>query len=77
MAQLTYEDRRDFESARRLQRLLVGATTCRDLELVSTSSASKARAYNQPLGHLWAWFVNEFAHSERAWHAYRQLFQLR
>ena len=42
-----------------------------------TSSASKARAYNQPLGHLWAWFVNEFAHSERAWHAYRQLFQLR
>ena len=65
MAGLEYRDGRDFESAKRLQKVLVGATTCRDLELVSTSSASKARAYNQPLGHLWGWFVNEFAHSER------------
>ena len=76
MASLEYQDRRDFESAKRLQRLLVQATTCRDLELVSTTSASKARAYNRPLGHLWGWFVNEFAHSERTWQAYRQLFRL-
>jgi hypothetical protein len=36
-------------------------------------SLSDLAAYNRPLGELWVWFVNEFAHSERAWYAYRQL----
>ena len=76
MASIPYEDKSDLEQARRLQRLLVEATGCRDLELVTRGSSELLREHNQPLGELWMWFVNEFAHTERSWKIYRALLRL-
>jgi len=76
LADLEYKDKRDIERARRLHRVLQDATTCRDLQIVRHSSLGKCREYNQPLGELWLWFVNEFAFNERCWHSYRKLMRL-
>ena len=73
MAELDYDKRSDIVAAGRLHRLLTDATACRDLELVTTGKAETVREANQALGHLWEWFVNEFAHSDHCWHAYKSL----
>jgi serine/threonine protein kinase len=76
MAELNYDDKQDVEKARRLHRLLVDATKCRDLTFVSSGSLDKVGESNRALGRLWLWFVNEFAHTECAWSAYRKLLRI-
>jgi hypothetical protein len=58
-----------------LHRFLVEATGCRDLELADPDASDlvTARQQNRALGHLWRWFVDEFARDEPTWRAYRQL----
>ena len=73
MTKLDYGNKSDIVAAGRLHRLLVDATACRDLNLVTSGKTETVREANQALGHLWAWFINEFAHSERCWYAYQKL----
>ncbi|MFT4513887.1 MAG: serine/threonine protein kinase [Planctomycetota bacterium] len=73
MTKLDYDSRSDIIAAGRMHRLLVDATACRDLEFVTSGNPEKVREANQALGHLWQWFVNEFAHSEHCWYAYQKL----
>ena len=40
---------------------------------MTSGKTETVREANQALGHLWAWFINEFAHSERCWYAYQKL----
>ena len=77
MAEIAYDDPRDLVAAKRLHRFLCEATSSKNLEFVETSSLDKARSYNRPVAALWAWFVNEFAHSEQAWQAYTRLLRVR
>ena len=65
----------DLERARRLHHWLQQATGCYEIEFVDDASLPLAelRQVNQPIGKLWQWFVNEFAHTPRTWQAYREL----
>jgi hypothetical protein len=66
----------DLRAAQHLHRLLVEATGCEDIELADADDvgAEVARRQNKPVGVLWQWFLNEFAHTERAWRFYRRSF---
>ena len=72
MTELDCSQPQDLEKARRLQRLMVAATACKDLDLVTSGSPDHLRTANQALGRLWQWFVNEFAHTERSWYVYQK-----
>jgi serine/threonine-protein kinase len=66
----------DLRAAHHLHRLLVEATGCEDIELAAADDVGTelARRQNKPVGVLWQWFLNEFAHTERAWRFYRRSF---
>ena len=72
---LSYQSAGDLRTAERLQRLLVDATGCEDLQLVADGDLTPAqlRQANQALAPQWRWFLNEFAHTPRTWRLYRQL----
>jgi hypothetical protein len=72
---IDWRQRGAWTAARRLQQVLVEATGCRDIELHGDerTSADELVAANRHLGTLWRWFINEFAHTPRAWLAFRSL----
>jgi len=76
MIDLPWRSGDDMRSAKRLQRTLRDATGCRDLELYESPDLGRCAAFNRPLGRLWLWFVNEFAHTDRAWRVYRQMLNI-
>ncbi|MFT4840215.1 MAG: serine/threonine protein kinase [Planctomycetota bacterium] len=73
MTKLDYDTQFEVVAGARLHRLLVDATACRDLEFLTNANSDELRESNQALGHLWAWFVNEFAHSKHCWRCYQTL----
>ena len=72
-----YDAVADVETCKRLHRLLVEATGWEKLHVAEVEDLAEFRAYNQPLGDLWAWFVNNCAFNEPTWEAYRDLRRLR
>ena len=77
LADLDYDAVANVEACKRLHRLLVQATGWEKLHVAEVDDLGEFRAYNQPLGDLWAWFVNNCAFNEPTWEAYRDLRRLR
>lgn len=76
LSMLEWTSEADVRAGHHLHRLLVEATGCEDVELADADDvgAEVARRQNKPVGVLWQWFLNEFAHTERAWRFYRRSF---
>jgi hypothetical protein len=64
-----------LERARRLHSLLVQGTGCTEITLFEAEGMSRAGvvAANRRLGTLWTWYLNEIAHDQRTWKAFRSL----
>lgn len=75
LARVEWRRPRDYECAVRLQRLLEQATGCHELRIYGAADDPSAElaAQNRHLGQLWLWFLNEFAHTPRAWRTFVQL----
>jgi hypothetical protein len=72
---VAWSERTEVERAERLHRWLCDSTGCRDLEFEVDGHLSPGELAfrNRQIGELWTWFVNEFAHTERTWEAFRSL----
>jgi hypothetical protein len=73
LGQIRYDSTDDVERARRLHEILQQATGCHEVPLVDEGSLAAIARGNRPVGGLWAWILNEVAHTERTWQAYRSL----
>jgi hypothetical protein len=76
LSMLEWTSDEDRRAGHRLHQLLLEATGCEDIELADADDVGLevARRQNKPVGVLWQWFLNEFAHTERAWRFYRRSF---
>jgi hypothetical protein len=73
LAQIPFTGTADLEHARRLHAILQRATGCHEMPLVDSGSPAAIARGNRHVGELWLWFLNEVAHTERTWNAYRTL----
>jgi len=75
LEKIRFGQARELEKGKRLQRLLEEVTGCKAIPLLADESlgARDIERANEQLGALWAWYLNEVAYTERAWHAYRTL----
>jgi hypothetical protein len=71
---IRYQGADDVERARRLHLSLQRAIGARGLAFVADRATLREVAdANRQLGALWLWLVNEVAHTDRTWQAFRRL----